>query len=48
MVTPERPAWIADPDPDCRICDGTGWLDAVHEPATDTWDATECPCTWRD
>jgi hypothetical protein len=39
--------WIGDPDPDCPECGGTGDGNLVYEAATDTWDAAECPCTYR-
>lgn len=43
----DDPTWLGDAEPDCPYCDGTGLITQTYEPATNTWDATECPCTHR-
>lgn len=39
--------WIGEPAEDCPDCSGSGWIESTYEPHTDTWDARECPCTYR-
>lgn len=48
-MTEDRPAamWIGDPDPNCPECEGFGWVAMVYEAWTNTWQAEECPCTYR-